>query len=747
MPPQEVVRKGARKAIDTLEARRVRRRDDVRATYLPLETDPGSLGRRVTMPTLDLLRPHADALAGVTRHYLEHRFDLLGSGWVVVRQGMSCAGLEGYRFESDGEVRRDPDGTWLRDRVTLTNASESQRIWRLIDVNYVPIDWQLDFKSGWRWSERTWYRDVIYGNVPGVDVKVPWELARMQHLPQLAVAAALAAAGASGFEAPDRYAREFRNEVLDFIATNPPRYGVDWIMTMDVAIRVVNWLVAYDLLRASGAVFDVAFERVFRRSVVEHGIHIAANLEWNDELRGNHYLADLVGLLFVAAYLPRNAQTDAWLALAIQELVAEGGSQFTGDGASFEASTCYHRLSAEMMVHAVALIRGLGSQEAAALRGYGHRQAGQRPALRPPPLPLYPGAHGSTTPLPDWLIARVERMAEFVADITKPSGRVPQIGDNDSGRFLKLIPAVRPRSVAEVRHERSNLDAYRSLPDDEVYWDEDHLDHRELVAAANGLFRRSDFAAFAAERTFVTEFVAGLARGTAVPSYRAGAPSGAAGVLVGSDDVLASLSGWLGALPADRVRRLTIETPPGSISGDLSRHGYPDFGLYVVRSPRLFLAIRCGPIGQNGFGGHAHNDQLAIELTVDGDDWIRDPGTYVYTPLPDRRNAYRSVHAHFVPRVDGHEPGRLDIGPFVLGDESEATCLYWGPLGFAGRLRMPGTRSVVSLVQLTTDGIVVTYGADGCSLAEPRDDGLDWRALLPAIPFSPGYGIVERVGP
>src|SRR4051812_11482251 len=36
--------------------------------------------------------------------YLQHRFDLLGSGWVRVEHGMSCAGLEGIRFSEGKSV-------------------------------------------------------------------------------------------------------------------------------------------------------------------------------------------------------------------------------------------------------------------------------------------------------------------------------------------------------------------------------------------------------------------------------------------------------------------------------------------------------------------------------------------------------------------------------------------------------------------------------------------------------------------
>jgi len=56
-----------------------------------------------------------------------------------------------------------------------------------------------------------------------------------------------------------------------------------------------------------------------------------------------------------------------------------------------------------------------------------------------------------------------------------------------------------------------------------------------------------------------------------------------------------------------------------------------------------FLSIRCGPIGQNGYGGHAHYDQLSIECFTDNS-WIaRDPGTGTYTDDIETRNNFRSL--------------------------------------------------------------------------------------------------------
>ena len=45
-----------------------------------------------------------------------------------------------------------------------------------------------------------------------------------------------------------------------------------------------------------------------------HAVHIAANLEWTPEHRGNHYLSDIAGLIFAGAYLPSTEETDVWLA-------------------------------------------------------------------------------------------------------------------------------------------------------------------------------------------------------------------------------------------------------------------------------------------------------------------------------------------------------------------------------------------------------------------------------------------------
>jgi hypothetical protein len=722
LPPRVVVRKAVG-VIGRKLSRMSRRSRDLReGSHEDFRKVPkGQLYRYVHAVHEDCLRFHAAEISALANSYWEHRFDLLGSGWVKIYHGMSCAGVEGRRFEPGPPVAADAGGRWLEGRINASNLEESRRIWKLIFSDpagdtYIPIDWHLDFKSGYRWSEKTWYADILYGHKPGVDVKVPREMARMQHLSTLALAYRLAqpdsaarflnsAEGCGNFASPETYALEFRNQILDFMASNPPRFGVNWQCAMDVAIRVANWLVAYDLFRAFGAKFDEPFESALIWSVYEHAVHIAGNLEWSETTRDNHYLSDIAGLLFAAAYLARTEQTDSWLDFSAQELMKEIPLQFYPDGANVEGSTSYHRLSGEIAAYATALILGLPEEKKALS------------------IDFPPGYFGL-----------LEKIAEFTLYITKPNMHVPQIGDNDSGRFFKLQTCRRRMKTGDAVALYGNLNGYDSSPADSDYWDEDSLDHRHLVAAINGFFKREDFNTFTGGGQFwETELISSLAKGIQVPCRKVVMKSAS-----GTGDFLRQ---------KEQIQRLSscerheISIPGEDILKGITFFGFPDFGLYLYKSDRIYLCVRCGRIGPDGRGGHAHSDQLSIELNVDGADWISDPGTYLYTPLPERRNAYRSVKAHFAPQDEGKDYNRLDQGLFALTDRSDARCLCFSEAGFIGMHSGFGF-PVYRIITLEQNIISIEdYSAaayDRPSARFPREE------TFCDLPFSPGYGKVLR---
>ncbi len=619
---------------------------------------------------IDALPSELENLSSVSEAYISHCFNLLGSGWLRVRHAVVCKGTEGFRYEMAPGVQMDEGGDWLKQRINDANVTEAQQRWRLIQDDYSPIDWHLDFKSGFRWPENTWYLDIQHGHKPGVDIKVPWELARMQHLPQLALAYGLSKKQPGRCDSQDKHLREFRNQIVDFIATNPPRFGVNWRCPMDVGIRAVNWLVAYDLFQGFGGVFDDPFEKEFFRSIYQHGRHIVNNLEWNDSLRANHYLSNVASLLFIAAYLPCLPEVDTWLAFSIQELISEVEAQFHTEGSNFEASTSYHRLSTEVVVYATALILRLPKNKKASLEDYDQQAHRGVPKSKSAPIELYP-LEGTKefTPFPDWYIERLEKMAEFSMNITKPNGHIPQIGDNDSGRFLKLQPVFQTLKVAEAKAFYTNLKNYDEFPRDASFWEEDFLDHRHLVAAINGLFNRTDFAEFVGPGWIETGIVENLCKGIRFPSRENPGNS------------------WVGN------KRFNES------SDDIRCFSYPDFGLYVYRSKDLYLAVRCGSVGQNGNGGHSHNDQLSFELNIHGRDFIVDGGSFLYTPMPHIRNEFRSTRAHNTLFLQGFEQNSWEEGLgglFCLKDKGRYGILNCNNRYFKGEFIRDSIRHVRS---------------------------------------------------
>jgi hypothetical protein len=176
--------------------------------------------------------------------------------------------------------------------------------------------------------------------------------------------------------------------------------------------------------------------------------------------------------------------------------------------------------------------------------------------------------------------------------------------------------------------------------------------------------------------------------------------------------------------------------PGADLREGLRRFDFPDFGLCIFRSARVYLAIRCGPIGQNGRGGHAHNDQLSVVLWLDGEVRLTDPGTYLYTALPHLRDRYRSACVHNAPRPAPsgsipREPGRLDLGMFRLGDTARAEWVAADAHSFCGRHFGYGF-AVYRTVIIEAEAVILEDFAD-----------VERIAWLPpeSIPIARGYGI------
>ncbi len=741
-PPRDLARKAVKRMQTILGDLWLRQQDRLRPSFLAEIKQTPLEGYLADFPRT-WLKTAAPILAEVCELYLAHRFDLLGSGWVNVAYGCQCLGVEGFCYDSGPAVHADRAGAWLSNRLNTANVSEARRIWRLITPPYTPIDWQLDFKSGYRWREDSWYKDIeIPMGTPGADIKVPWELTRFQHLPQLALAFMLSCDETKGFQPPDVYRKEFLNQVLDFIATNPPRFGTNWRCTMDVAIRVANWLVAHDLFRAAGAVFPAEFDAVFARSVREHGRHISENLEWVEQGRSNHYLANAVGLLFVAAHLAPDPQSNSWAGFSVGELIREVGEQFMEEGSNFEGSTSYHRLSAEMAVYGTAMALALVKRRGSELASIDLRFISSASIHRLSPRLAPEEISTEGLRLPEEYVDRLEKMGEFVLHATKSDETVVQIGDNDSGRFLKLQPAYSVLSVGDAVKQYANLSNYSGLPAEDKFWDENALDHRHLLGALSAFYDREDFGKasgpFQIDREVLKRYSGDIRLRRTRPSTPAG---GNLQINIGSRDMVEKLKARLeSSLPKENRLLYRFPLPPVAPSNTIDSYAYPSFGLYILRSRHFFLSVRCRPPFLKGSGSHLHNDQLAVELTIGDCPVAADPGSYLYTALPERRNEYRSTKAHYAPRISGQEPADLTLGLFELQDRRGAHCLYFAKDGFAGMHEGFG-KAVYRLVEMNGAEVIIRDYSEGEPLQPCEFE--DKESQMPRYigpPVSPKYG-------
>ncbi len=256
----------------------------------------------------------------------------------------------------------------------------------------VPIDWHADFKSGHRWpvqfARRISYLDPDRPN----DVKVPWELSRHQWL--------IPAAQCYVLTKDERYASAVRDVLGEWIAANPYAMGVNWSVTMEVALRILVWTFFFHVFKESSSWGDSSFRSRFLRALFLHVEFTRRNLELSD-VNGNHLDADAAGLVFGGLFFG-GTTGERWADHGWRILGDELPRQIADDGVDFEGSTAYHRLVAELFL-LPALYR---------LR-LGH-------------------------PVDETYVDGLARMARFVSAYTPPDGLSPLWGDSDDGRALPL---------------------------------------------------------------------------------------------------------------------------------------------------------------------------------------------------------------------------------------------------------------------------------------------------------------------
>jgi hypothetical protein len=269
-----------------------------------------------------------------------------------------------------------------------------------------PPRWDFDFVSGKAWPEANSDTVQIVRH-DGSDVKVPWELSRLQFLPVLAKA---------GLISGETCYRQAGRELLDdWIEKNPVGVGVNWTMPMEAALRAISICLFLELLGGDEDQAGDPWLAKVAQSLWQHFRFIEAYNEFSHFARSNHYLSNILGLFCLSSYL-QGSGTERKRRFYKRLLEQEILLQVYEDGGDYEASAGYHLLNLQMFSCALRLMD----------------------AQKMEPDPEFVG--------------RLRNMYWFLAGLADQRGQVPHIGDCDDGRIELLVDDLEQTLATEGRH-------------------------------------------------------------------------------------------------------------------------------------------------------------------------------------------------------------------------------------------------------------------------------------------------------
>jgi len=236
----------------------------------------------------------------------------------------------------------------FQDRFTILSG---------IEIEMPTINWHIDFRlaaelpdADAAFPAATYYKEIPIKPFPGwelgKDIKIPWEVGRLQHLPLLAYGVYR--------EKKTEYYQKMQHSFLDWNAHNPPLLGPQWMCPMDVGIRAVNLVWSF-FLSVDFIKHDLSFAQTLTASLYDHLLYLERNWEIYDYKTSNHYLGDLIGYFYLCYYfknLPGIKEKAEWCSA---EILREFDKQVFSEGTDYEGSTAYHGLVTEFFYHAFLL--------------------------------------------------------------------------------------------------------------------------------------------------------------------------------------------------------------------------------------------------------------------------------------------------------------------------------------------------------------------------------------------------------
>jgi hypothetical protein len=262
---------------------------------------------------------------------------------------------------------------------------------RVVSIDRDP-DWTLEPVCGRRAPSIHWSRIAFLDSTVAGDCKFTWELNRHQYFLTLARAFLLTG--------DDRYSTLIVDHLDSWMDHNPPKIGINWTSSLELALRAISWIWALHLIRDSRALEGRLFARALKYLYL-HARHIEYNLSTYFS-PNTHLTGEALGLLYIGTAFPEFKRAPQWRSLGHRILVEQLDRQLFADGVYFEQSSYYHRYTTDFYLHALLLTES----------DHGGAESKIRSSL--------------------------SALLDYLVHLTRPDGSSPLIGDDDGGRLIVL---------------------------------------------------------------------------------------------------------------------------------------------------------------------------------------------------------------------------------------------------------------------------------------------------------------------
>jgi Heparinase II/III-like protein/Heparinase II/III N-terminus len=237
---------------------------------------------------------------------------------------------------------------------------------------------------------------------------------------------------------------QWRAAVFDHLQTwldaHPAGRGTAWASALDVALRLLNWSLVWQLIGAheDPEAVPPALRQRWLGSIYEHARFVRKHRSRHSSAN-NHLIGELVGLLAARTTWPLWHEVVRWGDAAWRELLVEAVRQVHADGVGCEQASWYQGFVFELLGAAVLMNRALGHAD------------------------------------DDRLLRRLGAMARFAACLRNAAGHADHHGDADHAGALALglpgeDPLTRVVSLAVGLGAAPELAALDAVPASPAVW-------------------------------------------------------------------------------------------------------------------------------------------------------------------------------------------------------------------------------------------------------------------------------------